>query len=576
MESQIDLEIIQTDVYRLSKVELTQLLGKYGVTLIRGDTCNKTLRPLATIIKSLVTVAKDNISLAKALVALINKERELTVEETRRFPSLEELQTILKDRDRIRTEREYDNIRNSEEEEEEAIYENQNNYEQINFKINSKVLCTTPTPVARPPTPIAKPPTPEPDYLVPIMANLPLISAGNFSGLQSENPNEFIDKYLLAATANHWSNEHTLNLFPVHLTGIALSWYQNYKNRVQNLVWNDLKNEFLKAFTPIALADNLNSIMERKIQGVNEPSLNYLIEVITTCRRCKPNIPETEIISFVLQGLKPEICRYINTLQNTTLEELEENLRKAESYVLSTQRNREKYEREQTRYNTSENSRETEYRKLRANEVSYKEEINNLKTMVANLELSVQKNRPYNRTPTPDRGRQRFDRYTENREDERNRSRNRSRERSRDTREERRDHSRNSDRNYSRSNSRQRYDNNYRTDQRYYRRENKRYNSNNYDTRPRPRVTFYPNRGPPRYCQYCNTNTHDTITCWSRPRDNTNYRNDYSSGTSQNRPIVNCFYCKKKGHLNRDCRTRQADEHKSQSKNEQTGEVQQP
>ena len=587
MESQLDLEIIQTDVYRLNKVELTQLLAKYGITLIRGDTCNKTLRPLATVIKSLVTVAANNQSLGKLLVAIINRERQLTVEETRRFPSLEELETILKQRDRCRAEEQYENLGNtdeeqSSEEEEEAIYANQNNYEAVNFKNNSTIPSTVPstipsTSTGTTTTPVVTQKTPEvTDYLVPIMANLPLISAGNFSGLQSENPNEFIDRYLLASTANHWTNDNILNLFPAHLTGTALSWYQNYKHRVQNPVWNDLKSEFLKAFTPIALADNLNSIMERKIQGMNEPSLNYLIEVITTCRRCKPDIPDTEIISFVLQGLKPDICRYINTLQNSTLEELEQNLRKAENYVLSTQRNKEKYEREQTRYNTSENSKETEYRKLKMNEASYREEISNLKSMVANLELSVHKNRSYNRTPTPERGRYRFDRSRENTEDERKtpeyRSRETSRERSRERRENRGNHSRNRDRHFNRSNSRQRYDNQYRTNQRNYGRDEERYND--YDTRARPGVTFYPNRSTPRYCQYCNTNTHDTIRCWSKPRNNHTYRYDYPSGTSQKRPMINCFYCRKTGHLIRDCRKRQADELKAQSKNDQTGEVQ--
>ena len=103
MENQtgLNLEIVTIDIYRLSKTEIIQLLNKYGVRApITGDNCNGTLRPLASVLKSLVAVAQDNKTLEKALLALISRERDLTEDEIRRFRSLEELQTILNNRDK--------------------------------------------------------------------------------------------------------------------------------------------------------------------------------------------------------------------------------------------------------------------------------------------------------------------------------------------------------------------------------------------------------------------------------------------------------------------------------------------
>ena len=62
MEEQLhlDLSISKTDVYRLNKKQLIRLLANYGIKAVRGDTCNGTLRPLASILKSLVSIAESN------------------------------------------------------------------------------------------------------------------------------------------------------------------------------------------------------------------------------------------------------------------------------------------------------------------------------------------------------------------------------------------------------------------------------------------------------------------------------------------------------------------------------------
>lgn len=43
--------------------------------------------------------------------------------------------------------------------------------------------------------------------------NLPLISAGSFSGLPTDNPNDLIEKYQIAAQSYNWSENTKLNLF---------------------------------------------------------------------------------------------------------------------------------------------------------------------------------------------------------------------------------------------------------------------------------------------------------------------------------------------------------------------------
>jgi hypothetical protein len=54
---------------------------------------------------------------------------------------------------------------------------------------------------------------------------IPLIDAGYFSGCSTEDPQDFIEKYNLAAKSNNWTAGTKLRLLPAHLTDVALLWY---------------------------------------------------------------------------------------------------------------------------------------------------------------------------------------------------------------------------------------------------------------------------------------------------------------------------------------------------------------
>ncbi|KAG8319049.1 hypothetical protein J6590_099566 [Homalodisca vitripennis] len=136
---------------------------------------------------------------------------------------------------------------------------------------------------------------------------IPLISAGTYTGLQSENPEDFLDKFLVAATSNRWTDNTKVNLFLAHLSGTALTWFKHYnqKQREEAIQWDQPAKSFIEAFTPLAQTQSLQMILEHKIQGENEPTLTYFLDILTTCRRYDPTIQDKHIIHFIIQGLKP-------------------------------------------------------------------------------------------------------------------------------------------------------------------------------------------------------------------------------------------------------------------------------
>lgn len=609
MASILDL-ILEVDIYRKKQDELCRILGQYNIEapIKDYDTSQDTLRPLAAKLKALVRVAKTNSSLEKLLSIVLSRERELTEEEKRRFPTLEDFQADLKDRDKAFTEQvSTENSENSDPDDlvVENEYENEHDYESLDFSNNSKASTST---VSNYLNPIQQPTASnritqvslftevkqeqahnniinQDNHINLIMPGnkekLPLISAGNFSGLLSENVIDFIDKYELAALSNNWSDDNLIKLFPAHLSGTALYWFKNYKTRNQNPTWNEIKTEFKKTFTPVALADNLDLIMERKIQGEHENSMNYFVDVVATCRRYEPQIQEKKIIYYVLQGLKPQICKYVSTLENSTLAGLEENLLKAEAYILTTQRNREKYDREQTRNNTTFN-REIQAPKD-TKSLDLHDELAELKTMVANLELTSRQSRSRDRNP---KGQNRSDERDRSKSSDRNRNFSRRDNRTRfeadftpssgssnRDRYKKASYDRSVDRSQERSNGfvrggnrnytpRPSYDTHYYQPRPYYNHPpTNMYQDPSfghcYPLKPMTnyygRQNYYQNtpNHQNKYCQICNRSGHNLNQCFFNKRAANDSNRGRGGRQDHNRP--KCDYCGRFNHLERDC-----------------------
>src|SRR5436190_2476415 len=337
------MDLLSLDIYRTRKCDLIPILNSYGIKCSDANDTQETLRPIAASLKRLVTASITNEALRTLLHKVLNEQLELDDTQERRFPELSDLQKTVETRNKL-----YDTPANSDTEEEKyqnsvahktpvLNSDNKHVYETINLQNNGPAVI----PVTMPPTP-----------------NVPLIPAGSFSGLPSEDPNAFLEHYEVASESNNWDNDIKLKLFAAHLSNIALSWYKHYKEKhaERPLAWDTLKRDFILAFQPQAQASNLQQILEKKIQGEHESGLNYFLNVLTTCKRYDQNLPEKQIINYIISGLKPEVCQHVLTLQNDTLLQLEQNLKTAEVIVQAQSRNREKYYRESTKHNTQLNA----------------------------------------------------------------------------------------------------------------------------------------------------------------------------------------------------------------------------
>lgn len=366
----LDDTLAKVDLYRTDAFKHAQILRKHGIKL-RGDELAGTLRNYAVTLKAVVKLSQKRQKAEELAVKVLNREVILTPKNRINYPEIGKLYDIIQIQDELISKSDSESSNDS-------SSESEIDCEPI--AVNEREVNT-------------------PDQIM--AEHIPLISAGSFSGLPSENCNDFIDKYQLASESNKWQPQTKLTLFQTHLQGTALSWFKHYKSKQPNQTidnWETLKRDFIEAFTPLAQSQNLQLILERKFQGEDEPSQNYFLDVIMICRRYQPDITDQQIIQYVLQGLKPVVSDRVLTMKNDTLTNLEANLKEAELYVMAQQRNRYRYANQQK---IQESSSSQLINQLQA-------EVQNLTSIVANLTtnesqprgrpLERNDNRKYNNT----------------------------------------------------------------------------------------------------------------------------------------------------------------------------------
>lgn len=394
MNQNLNSSQLPKDIYRVSKETLQFILNKYNIKYRDNDTVAD-LRPIVADLKAYL---KDNLTEEKKFIfrKLINSKQTLTEVELIKYPGLIRIVQFIRDRENLYDNPNVDDLENEYEDVQLGIFPPDENFIQdsqtdeiIN---NSRILGQGTSTENSELTNTRLIPQNQLESNNPLTMSkekLPLISAGTYHGLPSENPNEFIDKYDIAATSNHWSENSKINLFPAHLASTALAWYQHYSKGRPINSWDDLKKSFITSFTPVAQAQTLQSILENKIQGRDQPVLAYFLEVLTLCKRHNPETTDKQIIHYIIQGLRPEFCDRILNETSDTLEQLEKNLKKIELQVQIRAQNIEKYKRAE---NVGQHNYYSE---------NHEQEINNLKAEIKNLteaisNISVQNPKPEN------------------------------------------------------------------------------------------------------------------------------------------------------------------------------------
>lgn len=160
----------------------------------------------------------------------------------------------------------------------------------------------------------------------------PYFKPGTFSGQISDNISSFLKKYQRAATINGWSDEDKAQFLVAFLEGPAITFYENLESNHHGIPsWNILEKLFRAEYESITQIDLLRSVLQKRKQLDDELTVTYINDAESLCRRIDPLMSQEEIVRNIRKGLKPSIARYIGVLENNTISELKENIRKYET-----------------------------------------------------------------------------------------------------------------------------------------------------------------------------------------------------------------------------------------------------
>ena len=159
-----------------------------------------------------------------------------------------------------------------------------------------------------------------------------VVSFPVFRGDESEDAFDFLDNFGRAATLNGWSNEDFAIGLPLYLKGHAIAWFKSLGN-VDGKTFDQLKALMVEHVASGASTWRIRQTLGQRHELEKEPVSEYSYGVRTHCARL--NLPTSEWTHYFVQGLKPEIRKYV-ILQQPQSYEAAENYTKLKESVLAS------------------------------------------------------------------------------------------------------------------------------------------------------------------------------------------------------------------------------------------------
>lgn len=160
-----------------------------------------------------------------------------------------------------------------------------------------------------------------------------------FYGKESEDAQEWLERYESAGRANNWQPADMAQSFELYLEDSARKWYMctTLPNH-----WEDapavqaigglqpapaipavpgLRTKFLNEFKPDDQRRFKESILEKRRQGMDESISHYYYDVLDLCRAVDPNMPEQMRLRYLFRGMKPGLKEQVWVTNPATTED---------------------------------------------------------------------------------------------------------------------------------------------------------------------------------------------------------------------------------------------------------------
>lgn len=152
-----------------------------------------------------------------------------------------------------------------------------------------------------------------------------------YNGEPEECINDFFENYNLISVANEWADDKKAMYLPIYLKKSARAFYQNFIINNPTPSWIQLETALKEHFVSPGRTRMLKAkLANRKLKSTETVS-QFLADFQLLARKANPNMTESEKIDLILEALPPDFYNPIALMNNNTLLDLQNNLRKVES-----------------------------------------------------------------------------------------------------------------------------------------------------------------------------------------------------------------------------------------------------
>ncbi|CAH0389717.1 unnamed protein product [Bemisia tabaci] len=147
---------------------------------------------------------------------------------------------------------------------------------------------------------------------------------------KKEEPIEFLKQIERYAEIAGWDEYHKKICLAAALEKANVLWYINNRTYLGTLSFEEFKKKFVKEFKETTNLGNDLLEFQTRVQTEDESGRDYLEKKLYLASTIRDRLTDKELIEIIISGFRPEMAEKVYLLQNETIHQLRENVRKVE------------------------------------------------------------------------------------------------------------------------------------------------------------------------------------------------------------------------------------------------------
>lgn len=126
-----------------------------------------------------------------------------------------------------------------------------------------------------------------------------------FTGAPEDRLDDWLDSLERVAVVEGWTEADRRRVAIIKLSGVAARWHDQAGHAFPD--WQAWMTQIRAAFEPKLTMADWGQMVEGRKQQIGESGVQYALDKMKICRRCPIDIPEADLIPYLIRGLnRPE------------------------------------------------------------------------------------------------------------------------------------------------------------------------------------------------------------------------------------------------------------------------------